>query len=288
MPVCTGVSRGCPFHAGWKEVSGVSFFFDVWTSQGFVLASDVRLIVNGEAGYAHKLAMSGPNSRVNCAIAVCGEYPRNCLRYFSEATPRKDTLREVAEHFASRWIERYAGTEEYSAVHLVGFEGVGNSDTLLPQVWFWCNWTPSGYLDKETLERQLNTFSEAIPHNNHIPDKMKQLTGQFPGPTLEEEYSSVIAFLKQWDPYFTWNGDTNFWSSAAKAVSLALNLLNGNKPGLTLAEISDVTSTCLEFLIKLGNLSPDSTVGLSREGDFDVLQVTPEETMWIAQANIEE
>jgi hypothetical protein len=275
-------------NARWKEASGVSFFFDVWTSQGFVLASDVRLIVNGEPGYAHKLAMSGPKSRVNCAIAVCGEYPRNCLGYFHAATLTKDTLREVAEYFASRWVERYAGTEEYSAVHLVGFERVGNSDTLLPQMWFWSNWTGRGYHNKETLERQLNTFSEPIPHNNHIPHKVKQLTERFPGPTLEEESSLVTTFLKLYEPYFTWNGDTGFWRSAADAVGSALNLLKGKKPRWTLAEISDVTSTCLEFLIKVGNLLPDSTVGLSREGDFDVLQVTPKERTWITQANIEE
>ena len=266
----------------------MSFFFDVWTSQGFVLASDVRFVINDEPTCAHKLAIPSHGSKVNCAIAVCGEYPMLSLRYFNEATSKKDSLRAAAEHFASRWVERYAGTEQYSAVHLVGFEKIDASDVLLPQMWFWSNWNGREYVSRETLERELSSFSRPIPCNNHIPHKVKELTNQFPGPTLEEEHSLVMSFLKQHEPTFTWNGDTSFWQSAAEAVASALNLLRGKKPVWTLEEISDVTSSCLEFLIKVGNLVPDSTVGLSDEGDFDVLKVAPEKTVWAHKASIEE
>ena len=264
----------------------MSFFFDVWTSQGFVLASDVRLIVNGGSKYAHKIAVSSPHSKVKCAIAVCGEYPLNSLRYFSSATLTKDSLRNIAKEFASRWVERYAGLKEYSAIHLVGFEKTGPLDELLPQMWFWCNWDEKGYYSREILEGQLRSFSNPIPHNNHIPQKIKQLTGSFPKPG--EEYSFVMSFLQQYEPYFTWNGDTSFWRSAANAVGSALNLLRNGKPNWTLDEVSEVTSLCLEFLVKVGNILPNSTVGLSDEGDFDVVRVTPQDAMWIKKANLEE
>lgn len=263
----------------------MSFFFDVWTSQGFVLASDVRLVVNDEPRYAHKLARSSNASKVNCAIAVCGDYPMVSRKYFTEATGAKDSLREVAKHFATQWVGRFAGTERYSAVHLVGFERIGDPDVLLPQMWFWSNWTGSGYHNKETLEEELRSFSKPIPDNNHIPSKIDKL---IPGATLEEEHSLVMSYLKQHEPIFTWNGDPGFWDSAARAVASVLSLLRGKKPVWALEEISDVTSSCLEFLIKVGNVLPDSTVGLSHEGGFDVLKVAPEKTAWAHRANIDE
>jgi hypothetical protein len=58
-----------------RRYQRMSFFFDVLTSQGFVLASDVRFVINGEPKHAHKLDISSGASKVNCAIAVCGEYP---------------------------------------------------------------------------------------------------------------------------------------------------------------------------------------------------------------------
>ena len=98
----------------------------------------------------------------------------------------------------------------------------------------------------------------------------------------------MSSFLKLYEPYFTWNGDTSFWRSAADAVGSALRLLKGKKTTWTLDEVSDVTSSCLEFLIKVGNILPDSTVGLSYEGGFDLLKVTPEKAEWVHKANIEE
>lgn len=265
----------------------MSFFFDVWTSQGFILASDVRLIENGEPKYAHKIKVSGHHSKVKCAIAVCGEYPSNSLGYFTEATCVKDSLREVAERFATKWVERYAGTEEYSAIHLVGFEkNTSIADEFLPQMWFWSNWDVEGYYRREILEDQLRSFSNPIPHNNHIPQKIRQNNGCFPKP--EQEYSSVMSFLQHYEPYFTWNGDTSFWRSAVHAVGSALNLLRNKKQNWTLDEVSRVTGLCLEFLIKVGNILPNSTVGLSDEGDFDVVRVTPQDAEWIKKAEFDE
>lgn len=248
----------------------VSFFFDVWTSNGFVLASDVRLTVNDELMNAHKLMRSGMASRVNCAMAVCGEYPETCLKYFTEATTAKDTLREVAERFAQNWTDRYAGTELYSAVHLVGFENNPGSELLVPQMWFWTTSSGSGYHSEQTLTRQLNSLSDHMPHNNHIPQKFRQLVGVFPASTLEEERALVAAFLQRNEPYFTWNGDTHFWRSAADAVGSALNLLKGKKSDWDIDEIGKVTGACLRFLVKVGDLLPESTVGLSQRGEFDM------------------
>src|SRR5438132_12832122 len=117
----------------------MSFFFDVWTSEGFILASDVRLITNEAPDYAHKIRCSGADSKIKCAIAVCGEYPQTSLGFFTSAISAKDSLRDIAHHFAVNWTTRFAGTNEYSAVHLVGFEPVPNSVQYIPQACYWFN-----------------------------------------------------------------------------------------------------------------------------------------------------
>lgn len=261
----------------------MSFFFDVWTNSGFVLASDVRLLVNGEPGCLHKIAFSGRGSTVNCAIAVCGDYPESCLQHFHHAWMTKDTLHDVAQDFASHWVDKYAGTNDYSAVHLVGFENSPHGP--IPQVWFWCNWDGENYLSKEVLDGQLNDFSNPIPHNNHIPQKINQSYKRFPH-TLEEEHQLVAMFLTQVQPYFTWNGDTTFWRSASEAVTTAMNLVKANNPNLSLDNICELTGTCIEFLIKLGSLLPNSTVGFSSEGDFDLVKVTFEGSTWVRHAQL--
>jgi hypothetical protein len=264
----------------------MSFFFDVWAYEGFVLASDVRLIVNGGQHFLHKIQTSH-NSKVNCAIAVCGEYPENCIKYFVEASTVNDTMKEIAERFASRWTERYAGTEDYSAVHLVGFEKLNDSIKTVPQVWYWHNWTgTTGFLSEEKLQEDLESFSQPIPINNHLPWKIKELTGKFPEPTLEDECELVLSFLRMFQPYFTWNGDTNFWRSAANAVGSAMNLLWREKSSWKIEETVQLTSICLEFLAKTGSLLPNSTVGLSHSGTFDVVTVTPDETKWVSRADL--
>ena len=201
----------------------MSFFFDVWTVDGFIIASDVILLENGKQRYLRKLAYTSQHSELTCAIAVCGDYPERCLNFFTHAVSIKDTLRDVAYCFAEKWTEAYAGTEDYSAVHIVGYEKIPNSDDLVPQMWFWTTRNARGkYVSEEELQRNLKTFSNPIPQDNHIPWKIKQLTGQFPGSTLEEENRLVREFLQKHQPYFTWNGDPKFWKNAADYIGSAL------------------------------------------------------------------
>jgi len=266
----------------------MSFFFDVWTYDGFVLASDVRLMVNDQPDYAHKIVAATYNSRVRCAIAVSGVSPEKCANLFFEAISKKDTMREVAQYFASKWTDHYAGTEEYSAVHLVGFEEVHTIGKHVPQMWYWHTWEDggTGFLSEERLRKDLSTFTEPVPANNHIPRAVKELTGKFPGPTLEEEYSLVASFLHLYQPFFTWNGDTAFWRSAANTVGSAMNLLWRVKTAWTIDEAVKLTTHCLEFLIRVGNLLPESTIGFSPDEEFDVLVVTSNELKWISRSKL--
>ena len=254
----------------------MSFFFDVWSNKGFVIASDVKLTVDGEPNYLHKIAIPTRGSKINCALVVCGVYPENCINYFNDASNTKDSLREIAKRFASKWTKRYRGIDEYSAVHLVGYERIPNTFKHVPQMWYWTNWDGIGYRSKEELEKAYLSFNNPIPDDNHLPWKIKQTTGKFPEPTLEEENSLVTSYLKLYQPIFTWNGDNTFWRSATQAVGSAMNLLWRKKSSWTLEEIIELTKHCFEFLAKVGYLLPESTVGLSPEGDFDLVTVTTE------------
>ena len=256
----------------------MSFFFDVWTSEGFILASDVRLIINEQIQTCHKVAPAPHGSKVVCAIAVCGAYPDNCLKFFLEATTRKDALRDVAHAFAHKWTKRYSGTGDYSAVHLVGFEKVLGCDMALPQMWFWHNWQgpdADDFYSEETLSAALQSFSEPIPHNNHIPQTIKELTGKFPGPTLSDEAELVNAFLKIYQPFFTWNGDTAFWRSALGTVNSAMSLLIKEKTNWSIDEVGRLTGYCLTFLANTGSLLKSPTVALSLDQEADILKITP-------------
>jgi hypothetical protein len=262
----------------------MSFFFDVWAHDGFVLASDVRLIeeVDGqqvEPTYIHKIVQS-PYWRVGvkCAVAFCGVEPDLCRRYFIEACASKDTFKSIAEQFARKWTEHFAGTSKYSAVHLVGFERHQNSDKSIPQMWYWHNWSDGeGFLTEERLSRDLATFSDPIPANNHLPWKINELTGKFPAMVPEDEFSLAMAFLRLYQPFFTWNGDTTFWRSASETVGSALNLLWRQKTTWTLEEVFQLTKDCLGFLTSVARLLPASTVGISPAGQFDLLTVKPNE-----------
>jgi hypothetical protein len=223
------------------------------------------------------------------AVVVCGEYPTACINFFRNATGRKDTLRDIAHYFASKWTERFAGTQEFSAVHLVGFERITGSGYSVPQMWFWCNGLgpdPNRFKSKDELEAELATFSEPIPSNNHIPWKIKGTTGKFPGSTLEEERSLVMSFLRLHEPFFTWNGDTQFWRSASNAVGSAMNLLWREKSAWTIDEVGRLTGYCLRFLANVGTLLPESTVGLSQNEEFDIIAVTPNEIKKLAWAKL--
>jgi hypothetical protein len=264
----------------------MSFFFDVWAYDGFVLASDVRLMVNGKPQYSHKIGRTHKNSRIFSAIAVCGEYPDSCLNWFFEATNSKDSLRNIAKHFAEKWTHRFGGTQEYSAAHLVGFEPVPGAAEKVPQMWFWCNWAPDTFYANEKLESDLASFDDPIPSNNHIPWKIKALTGKLPDPTLEDEAKIVLSFLRLYQPFFTWNGDTNFWRSAAEAVGSAMNLLWREKSNWNISEVERVTRYCLSFLGDVATLLPDSSVGFLNNKEFDLIKVTQHGIETVSWANI--
>jgi hypothetical protein len=154
-------------------------------------------------------------------------------------------------------------------------------------MWFWTNSRRNGYYSEQELKRQLDSFSEPVPHNNHIPQKFRQLVGVFPGSTLEEERELVAAFLRRREPYFTWNGDTDFWQSAARAVGSAFDVLKGKKSDWTIGETGKLTGVCLKFLVDVGGLLPESTVGLSQQGEFDMLELTREGSKWLKHARLE-
>lgn len=254
----------------------MSLFFDVWTKDGFVLVSDVRIITNGSAGFGHKIARVNSGSPTKCAIAVCGEYPNVVIQFFHEAVAKRDTLREIAHEFAKRWVERFGGTQEYSAVHLVGFQTTGDGKLDIPQMWFWANWRPNGYASKEECQAELASFDQPIPRNNHIPYKIHETTGRFPEPNPHSEAEFVRSFLRLFGPYFTWNGDLKYWQSAAGSVGAATNLLGGVAQNWTIDRIATATRECLAFLARIGVLLPHSTVGLSDESECDVVAVTPD------------
>lgn len=268
----------------------MSFFFDVWAYEGFILASDVRIIREGKQTFGHKILHSRPSSKIHCGIVVCGEYPENCIGYFHDAMSRKETLKEIAKYFASKWMKRYGGTRDYSAAHLVGFEKITGSSNLVPQMWFWCNWLgPNRFKSKDRLlKREFVTFSDPVPFNNHIPQKIQAMTGKFPGPTLEDERSLVTSFLREHEPYFTWNGDTQFWRSAADTVGTAMNLLGAEKSAWTIDEVGKLTGHCLKFLASVGALLPASTVGLSEKEDFDMIAVMPTGIKKLRWAKVQE
>jgi len=271
----------------------MSFFFDVWTYDGFVLASDVRLTeqINEEPethDFVHKIIPS-PHWRTNvkCAIAICGVDPEFCKNCFVDACAKRDTLKSIAKYFATKWTEHFAGTSEYSAVHLVGYERFENPQIVVPQMWYWHTWSSgNGYLSEERLQEDLSTFADPIPYNNHLPWKIKELTGKFPTEVPDEEHSLVMAFLRLYQPYFTWNGDTSFWRSAGGTVGSALNLLWRQRTTWTLQDAVTLTNHCLQFLTNVAQLLPTSTVGVSPKGEFDVLTVTPEELQWVSNPKL--
>jgi len=89
---------------------------------------------------------------------------------------------------------------------------------------------------------------------------IKELTGKFPGPTLEDQRDLVTSFLNLYQPFFTWNGDTDFWRSAARAVGSAMNLLWRQKSTWTIDETVTLTYSCLNFLAQVATLLPESSL----------------------------
>jgi len=267
----------------------MSFFFDVLTNDGFILASDVRLFLNDKVKIFHKLAPAPYNSKVICAIAVCGDYPENSINFFFKATMTGDTLRDVAQAFAQRWTERYAGTSEYSAVHLVGFERIPESDMKFPQLWYWHNLDLKSnyFFSKEKLLLDLDSFSNQIPYNNHIPYLIRDYTGKFPGQAIDDEAKLVFAFLQLYQPFFTWNGDTSFWHSALDTVDSAIGLLKKEKTNWSIDEVARLAGFCLTYLANIGSFLKSSTVGLSSDQEADILKITPTVVEKISWVNID-
>jgi len=253
----------------------MSFFFDVWASEGFVLASDVRIMENEEPKFGHKLHCPPSGSRVPCAMAICGDYPDVASGFFMEAASTKDSLRDLAEAFAKRWTHRFAGTTDYSAVHLVGYQQDEGVKDGVPQLWYWTKSHSAAqpFIPEDRLRADLSSFRKPIPNNNHIPHKILEEVGKFPDPNLISEGVLVQSFLTVFEPYFTWNGDNAFWWSAAGSVSSAMQLLTRRKTCCKINEIAELTETCLQFLARVGKHLPGSTVSLSPSNDCDVLIV---------------
>jgi len=249
----------------------MSLFFDVWCDDGFVLGSDVRLS-GGESKFLHKLCVSGRSSRVKCAVAVCGDYPEVAINSFVDACARKDSLREIAHLYASKWTERFSGTNDYSAVHLVGFESDSESNQPVPQVWFWCNGKTDGsFHSNEDLQAQLSSFSKFIPINNHIPQKLEE-AHRDSLKNLKDERQAVTTYLSRFGPIFTWNGDMKFWGSAVSSIGAILELAKHEKRAWIANDLANLVSQCLVFLANVGNiLMPSSSVGLSPDQQCDVV-----------------
>jgi len=255
----------------------MGLFLDVWTGGGFILVSDVRLTCNGDHSYIHKLRASRPGAKVTCAIAVCGDYPKACIDFFDQAVALKDTLRDVAHNFAAAWTKRFAGTQDYSAVHLVGFERIPDTDEFVPQMWYWHNSAPGeDFYSEDRLRGDLSTFSDFIPFNNHLPLVAQEQAGKMVLNSLDQERLFVLEFLRKYQPVFTWNGDNDFWLSASKAVESAVDLLREQLSHLGLHETARLARACLQFVADVGDLLVNSTVGVTPDKKCDVLIVTPD------------
>jgi len=192
-----------------------------------------------------------------------------------QATSGAKSLREVAHRFAQKWTGRFSGIQEYSAVHLVGYDTTGDG-AVVPQMWFWTNWDGTTFHSDSTLQANRASFSDFAPTNNHIPHKAVSVgfSQELPS-SLEEERQLVEAFLQSTQPAFTWNGDQSFWRSASGSVGTALDQLRTQKSDWSLDECVSLTEMCLEFLVGVGSMLPQSTVGLGQNGQFDLITVTP-------------
>ena len=275
----------------------MTFYFDVLTKDGFVLAGDVRLTEEiGSAektyGYAHKVIPS-PRWHVGpkCAMAIAGEDPSFCRNAFVSAALLGSSLRDIATRFAIEWTKHFAGSEKYSGVHLVGFERYADTSAPVPQLWYWSTRAEEDtFLSQEILEGHLETLGagfEGIPYNLHTPQLVQREFGKKVLRLPQDEEPLIRSYLTLVEPKFTWNGDTAYWRGAAGAVGSALALLRGQKPNWSLEETARLTRHCLQFVEQVSNLLPGSSVGASPDGRYDICIVSAERVEWFEQARFE-
>lgn len=273
----------------------MSFFFDVFCEDGFALVSEqieVEKSVGIETRGTLRKISSNPYFKadnpktVNCAIVVCGDYPRAVLSYFNHACALGDTLRDVAKRFAEKWTDKYQpedGELWDSAVHLVGFERIPDFDVLVPQMWYWTTWVPEDnqmkFYTKKELEEHLQSFGDHNPHNNHMCRIFANSTKASIPENLLEEYEFVTAFLDKNSPYITWNGDRDLWGSALHAAQALQPVISFGWQN-TLENLAELTNLCIEFLVKINSFLPDQTLSLVGDGVPDVLLVSATGQDW--------
>lgn len=280
----------------------MSFYFDVFCSSGFVLASE-RLLLESINGVEHKKSCEKIRknpyynaNKVICAVVVCGESPEVVLSDFDHACAIGDTLRDIAKRFAEKWTERFQpeGDERCdSAVHLVGFEMIPDMDILVPQMWYWTTWKPDKsetgmrFYTKAELQGQLQSFTESNPHNNHMCRIFAERTSKPIPSNLEEEYKMVMAYLEEYGPLATWNGDRDLWGSASHAAQALAPVFEISQPN-SLENLAEITSLCLEFLVKISSLLPNPLLSLSQGEGPDILLISSKGLEWYKSKNVEE
>lgn len=270
----------------------MSFFFDVFCPYGFVLASEQMLVKSVNQVEQRELGRKireNPHFRTNqviCAVVVCGESPDAVLMDFGQACAIGDTLRDIAKRFAEKWTQRFQPESAElcdSAVHLVGFEAIPDTDILVPQMWYWTTWIPEDnrmkFFTKAELEGHIQSFSESNPHNNHMCRIFANRTNMEIPSTLEQEYKMVMAFFAENGPYATWNGDRNLWGSASHTAQALAPVFAISQPG-SLENLAEITSLCLEFLVKISSLLPNSLLSLPHGERPDILLLSKNGPEW--------
>lgn len=275
-----------------RDELDMSFFFDVSCPDGFVLASERLLLksINGAEQKAQcRKIRENPHYNANktpCAVVVCGDFPEVVLRDFTHACAVGDTLRDIAKHFAERWTQRFQPEGDElcdSAVHLVGFEAIPNTDILVPQMWYWTTWIPENnrrrFYTRVELEDHLQSFTESSnPHNNHMCRIFAGENAPIPS-TLEQEYKVVMDFFEERGPHATWNGDRDLWGSAFHAAQALKPVFALSQPS-SLKHLAEITNLCLEFLVKISSLLPNPLLGLPPGEKPDILLLSKDGPEW--------
>ncbi len=265
----------------------MSFFFDVWTKNGFILTSDVKLTGDPSKKYAHKIAISPRSCKTPCAIVVCGVFPEMVINnYFLEACSVADTsLRDIAECFGKKWTERFSDSEDYSAVHICGFSGSENIG-FIPQMWYWTNWDhdKNNYKSEEKLKKDLESFSKYCPNNNWTARFGNRII-KMEINNFETEKKLTSDFLEEHAPFYTWNGDSQFWRSAAESVGIISNLLQPQLKNMANKKLIKLTKIVMWFLLEIAKFVEINTVS-SKQGKIDIVRLELGTVEWIEKAKL--